>query len=79
MRKNKALFALLTGVLAAALFAVPATAMAETVDDDGVVHLTQADFHPEYEDTLSTRFAIAGPTSSTRTLRAGLCSRPTAT
>lgn len=30
MRKNKALFALLTGVLAAALFAVPATAMAET-------------------------------------------------
>ncbi len=47
MRKNKALFALLTGVLAAALFAVPATAMAETVDDDGVVHLTQADFNPD--------------------------------
>ena len=30
MRKNKALFALLAGVVAAALFAVPATAMAET-------------------------------------------------
>ena len=47
MRKNKALFALLAGVVAAALFAVPATAMAETVDDDGAVHLTQADFNPD--------------------------------
>lgn len=48
MRKNKALFALLTGVLAAALFALPASAMADeaatviTQDDltDGVYTIT---------------------------------------
>ncbi len=52
MRKNKGLFALLAGILAAALFAVPASAMAQTVDDDGTVHLTQADFHPENEGSF---------------------------
>ena len=42
MKKNKALFALLAGVVAAALFAVPATAMAETHT------VTQADFKYGY-------------------------------
>ena len=42
MKKNKALFALLAGVVAAALFAAPATAMAETHT------VTQADFKYGY-------------------------------
>ncbi len=42
MKKNKALFAVLAGVVAAALFAVPATAMAETHT------VTQADFQYGY-------------------------------